>query len=38
MPQSIWLIILKSKMLRGFSLRDFGVSLNTVESYTNESS
>ena len=25
-------------MLRDFSLRDFGVSLNTVESYTNESS
>ena len=25
-------------MLRGFSLRDFGASLNTVESYTNESS
>ena len=25
-------------MLRDFSLRDFGASLNTVESYTNESS
>ena len=25
-------------MLRGFSLRDFGASLNTAESYTNESS
>ena len=25
-------------MLRGFSLRDFGASLNTVESHTNESS
>ena len=25
-------------MLKDFSLRDFGASLNTVESYTNESS
>ena len=25
-------------MLRDFSLRDFGASLNTAESYTNESS
>ena len=25
-------------MLRDFSLRDFGASLNAVESYTNESS
>lgn len=25
-------------MLRDFSLRDFGASLNTVEGYTNESS
>ena len=27
-----------SKILRDISLRDFGASLNTVESYTNESS
>ena len=27
-----------SKILRDISLRDFGASLNTVESHTNESS